>query len=71
MISQELAAGNEAMIGATASLLTAAEAQRLAEYLRRCDYQPLYVELGMDPRRLEFARWLFQHGILNEDLERD
>jgi hypothetical protein len=69
MISQEHETGNEARIAAMTGLLTAEEMRRLADYRRRCDYRPLFVELEMDPQRLEFARWLFQHGILSEDLE--
>lgn len=50
-------------------VLTAEEMWRLSVLLRRYGDQPLYVELGLDIRRLEFARWLVQRGVLNEGLE--
>lgn len=49
--------------------LSAEEMRLLDAFQRSCDYQPQYVEWELNPRRLEFARWLIQHGRLSEDME--
>lgn len=65
----ELAMENASVTAVTLTVLTMQEMRRLEAYQRRCDYQPICVELGLDPRRLEFARWLVQRGLLSEELE--
>ena len=69
MISHEQATGTLAMDTAASTPFTAEEAQRLDAFQRRFGYQPHLLELGLDIQRLEFARWLVRHGILNEGLE--
>lgn len=49
--------------------LTDDEVWHLKMIQQRCGYQPLLLELGLDIRRLEFARWLVERGILNEGME--
>lgn len=65
----ELAMENASVTAVTLTVLTMQEMRRLEAYQRRCDYQPICVELGLDPRRLEFARWLVRRGLLSEELE--
>ncbi|HZC06175.1 MAG TPA: hypothetical protein VE338_11070 [Ktedonobacterales bacterium] len=70
MISHEELATSQAPANTeTVAALTAEEMRRLDAFQRSCDYQPQYVEWELNPRRLEFARWLVQHGRLSEDLE--
>ncbi len=66
---EELAASQAPASTETIGALTADEMRRLDAFQRNCDYQPQYVEWELDLRRLEFARWLVQHGRLSEDLE--
>ncbi len=66
MSQEELAREHASTTAVSLTPLTAEELRRLEAYQRRCDYQPVCVELGLDPRRLEFARWLVQRGALNE-----
>lgn len=68
MITAEHTEGVEPTVVASAGALTDAEVQSLTMFQQRCGYQPLFLELGMDIRRLEFARWLVQRGILNEGI---
>ncbi len=66
---EELAISRAPAIAEPVGALTAEEMLRLEAFLRRCDDQPQCLEWEIDPRRLEFARWLIQHGRLSEDLE--
>lgn len=45
---------------------TAEEWSRLSALRQRIASLPDYRELGSDIRRLEFVRWLVQHGKLSE-----
>lgn len=49
-------------------VLTQAEMQRLEALRARWSSLPECVELEMDLRRLQFARWLVQRGILREGI---
>ncbi len=69
MSQEELAASQASAITEPVGALTAEEMRRLEALLRSCDYQPQCLEWEIDPRRLEFARWLIQRGRLSEDLE--
>ncbi len=69
MITGERAEGIEAAVATSAGALTDEELRRLTMLQRRCGYQPVLLELGIDIRRLEFARWLVQRGILNEGVQ--
>ena len=70
MMSQEELAASQASASAELDgALTAEEMRRLEAFLRRCDDQPQYAEWEINPRRLEFARWLIQRGRLSEGLE--
>lgn len=70
MLSHEELATSQALASTeTVGALTADEMRRLDAFQRSCNYQPQYVEWELDLRRLEFARWLFQHGRLSEDLD--
>lgn len=69
MITGERTEGIEVAVATSADALTDEEIQRLTLLQRRCSYQPILLELGMDIRRLEFARWLVQRGILSEGPE--
>ncbi|MGZ3599998.1 MAG: hypothetical protein ACXVCO_09535 [Ktedonobacterales bacterium] len=53
----------------SADTLTDEDVWRLTMIQQRCGYQPLLLELGLDIRRLEFARWLVERGIVNEGQE--
>lgn len=44
------------------------EIARLRALSRRFDSHAEYFEMDLDVRRLEFARWLVQHGRLSEDV---
>ena len=44
------------------------EIARLNDLSQRFQHHVGYFELELDERRLEFARWLVQHGRLSEDL---
>jgi len=55
----------------SAGALTDEEVWRLTMVQRRCGNQPHLLELGLDIRRLQFARWLVERGIVNEGLETD
>jgi hypothetical protein len=70
MMSQEKRAPRSKVFVATAPVeaLTADELRRLTAFQRSCDYQPQCVEWELDPRRLEFVRWLIEHGRLSDDL---
>jgi ABC-type branched-subunit amino acid transport system ATPase component len=57
--------------GKTATALaafTAVELARLERLRERHAAYLGYAEQGLDLRRLEFARWLVQRGILSEEL---
>jgi hypothetical protein len=45
---------------------TAEEAQRLTALRQQVVSQPVHLDLGIDVRRLEFARWLVEQGHLSE-----
>jgi len=45
---------------------TAEQVQRLTTLRQRLASQPVHLDLGIDARRLEFARWLVEHGRLGE-----
>jgi len=47
---------------------TAEEARRLMVLRQRLASQPVHLDLGIDARRLEFARWLVEHGRLGEGI---
>jgi hypothetical protein len=49
---------------------TAEEVQRLTALRQRVNVQPMHLDLGIDVRRLEFARWLVEHGRLGEEMSR-
>lgn len=69
MMSQdERTTCNESTVIAPVDALSAEELRRLTAFQRRCDYQPQCAEWEMDPRRLEFVRWLIAHGRLSDDL---
>lgn len=44
------------------------EIARLVDLSRRFHDHGQYIELDLDERRLEFARWLVQHNRLREDI---
>ena len=67
MIPQPYATDSEVLAGS----FTDEEARRLEALQRRCGDSPLAIELGLDPQRLEFARWLVRRGILNEGVEQE
>ncbi len=69
MIIGERTEGIGVAVVTGADALTDEEVWRLTMLQRRCGYQPLLLELGIDIRRLEFARWLIQRGILSEGPE--
>lgn len=50
------------------SVLTPEEIARLAMVRARYEGHPEYLELGLDERRLVFARWLVAKGALSDDL---
>ncbi len=66
MITRERTEGIEVAVATGAGALTDEEVWRLTMLQRRCGYQPLLLELGLEIRRLEFARWLIQRDILSE-----
>lgn len=47
---------------------TAEEKERLLALCQHFSSHPEYLELGIDERRLTFARWLVEHGRLSEEL---
>ncbi len=47
---------------------TAEQVQRLTALRQRLALQPVHLDLGIDARRLEFARWLVEHGRLGEEI---
>lgn len=47
---------------------TAEEKERLLALCQHFSAHPEYLELGIDERRLTFARWLVEHGKLSENL---
>lgn len=61
--------GIQLALATSTDTLTDDEKTYLTMIQQRCGYQPLFLELGLDIHRLEFARWLVQRGILNEGLE--
>ncbi len=61
--------GMQVALATSAGTFTDDEKMYLTMIQQRCGYQPLLLELGLDIRRLEFARWLVQRGILNEGVE--
>jgi hypothetical protein len=69
MITGKRTEGVQVALATSADALTDDEVLRLTMIQQRCGYQPLLLELGLDIRRLEFARWLVQRGIVNEGLE--
>ena len=69
MITDKHTEGVQVAMATSADTLTDDEVWRLTMIQQRCGYQPLLLELGLDIRRLEFARWLVQQGIVNEGLE--
>ena len=72
MIShEELTTSQASASPEMADALTSEEMRRLDAFQRSCDYQPQYLEWEIDPRRLEFARWLVQHGRLSDDLRQE
>ncbi len=46
--------------------LTPQEAECLSALCERCQGRPEYLEFEMNARRLQFMRWLIQHGQLAE-----
>lgn len=68
MSQEERATYDESIATAPIDTLTADEMWRLTAFQRSCDYQPQCVEWEMDPRRLEFVRWLIQHERLSDDI---
>lgn len=70
MFSWEYGSGNDnqpVMLGDNFSVEEIAQLAALREHFQ---IHPQYWECGIDDRRLEFARWLVQHGKLNEGIER-
>jgi len=51
-----------------AEVCTSEELIRLEELRTRFVSGDTYREFGLDPRRVEFARWLLANGKLSEDL---
>jgi hypothetical protein len=49
------------------SALTLDEIARLSSMRARYDGRPEYLELGLDERKLTFARWLVTQGKLTDD----
>jgi hypothetical protein len=47
---------------------TSEEGQRLIALRQRLALRPTPVDLDIDERRLQFARWLVEHGRLSEDV---
>jgi hypothetical protein len=47
---------------------TSQERARLRALRQRFNRLPVPVELGLDPQRLQFARWLVKQGKLRETL---
>ena len=66
MFSREYSANNArpAILGTN---FTADEMARLQSLRRNYYTHAEYLERVIDDRRLEFARWLLDHGKLNED----
>jgi hypothetical protein len=47
---------------------TTEEIRRLTALWQQLAVQPAHVDLGFEVRRLEFARWLVEHGHLGEEI---
>jgi hypothetical protein len=46
--------------------LTTEEVERLTNLRERIALQPVHLDLEIAARRLEFARWLVEHGRMDE-----
>lgn len=68
MLAWEHASDTAARSQMAREALTQDEAQRLEALRERWSAQLECAELGLDLRRLQFARWLVQRGILTEEI---
>jgi hypothetical protein len=66
MLPQEHRTNLESQQAMLGDEFTPEEKARLTALRQRYLIHPEYRELGIDSRRLEFARWLVAHGRLDE-----
>ena len=66
MYSQEPHLNNAGLPATLTGTFTDEEIARLTDLRRSVYQQSNYVERALDETRLEFARWLKQHGKLSE-----
>jgi hypothetical protein len=68
MLAWEHTTDETAQLTLTDGAFSREECARLTALRERVQARPDYIELGLDIRRLEFARWLVLQGKLSEEL---
>lgn len=69
MAPRDYSATNSSVPAIMGSIFTAEELTRLSELRENVQTHGEYLERVIDDRRLEFGRWLLEHGKITEGVD--